>query len=546
MSHDGPGSSSVIAGRYRLEKRLGRGGMGTVWQASDELLGRPVAVKELHVDGGTETKGALREARTVAKVRHPHVVVVHDVVEHDGRPHIVMELVEGGSLADRLAAEGPLGPAETARTGLALLGALRAAHARGVLHRDVKPANVLLEAGTGRVVLTDFGIASLAGSTTVSETGAFVGSPEYTSPERMRGAAAGPESDLWSLGVLLCAALTGKSPFHRDSLGGVLHAVVFAEFRAPAQAGPLAPVVRGLLERLPERRMDAAEAERLLSAYVSTGTVPAVADRAPGPDAETASATSAAPGDGAGGPGGTVAHSPTEHVARPSAPVRRTRPALRAGLIAALCAAAVAGAVAVTSQFGERSAQGSRQTPQAGASASSRATAPSPSPADAKPARTPSPAAPAAARPAPAGYRSVSDAEGFSLAVPDGFQRSTDDQRVFYVSPDGAFRIGVKVKPAGSEGPVTVMRLSHASGPATNPGYRDGTVVPTTHNGLPAALWEFTWDGFTAAEGARHTFDVCWQEDGHLYDVWVSAPTSRLAQARSHFDAALDSFVPGS
>ncbi|MFE2874606.1 serine/threonine-protein kinase [Streptomyces roseus] len=542
MSHDGPGSSIVIAGRYRLEKRLGRGGMGTVWQARDELLGRPVAVKELHVDGGAETKGALREARTVAQVRHPHVVVVHDVVEHDGRPHIVMELVEGGSLADRLGAEGPLGPAETARTGLALLRALRAAHARGVLHRDVKPANVLLEADTGRVVLTDFGIASVAGATTVSETGAFVGSPEYTSPERMQGAAAGPESDLWSLGVLMCTALSGKSPFHRDSLGGVLHAVVFAEFRPPAQAGPLTPVIRGLLERVPERRMDAAEAERLLSAYVSTGTVPAVADHGPGPDPEAASAT-AAVGAGAGGPGVAAGHSPTEHVAQPSgAAARRTRPALRAGLIAALFAAAVAGAVALTTQFGERSPDAARRPSQAAASVSSRATAPSPSPADAKPARTATAAA--AAKPAPPGYRSVSDAEGFSLAVPNGFQRSTDDQRVFYVSPDKAFRIGVKAQPAGAEGPVTVMRLSHAGGPAANPGYRDGTVVPTTHNGLPAALWEFTWDGFTAAEGARHTFDVCWQEDGHMYDLWVSAPTSRLAEARSHFDAALDSFVP--
>ncbi|WP_234343648.1 serine/threonine-protein kinase [Streptomyces sp. WM6372] len=527
--------------------------MGTVWQASDELLGRLVAVKELHVDGGTERTGALREARTVAQVRHPHVVVVHDVVEDDGRPHIVMELVEGGSLADRLAGDGPLGPAETARMGLALLGALRAAHARGVLHRDVKPANVLLEAGTGRVVLTDFGIARLTGSTTISETGAFVGSPEYTSPERMQGATAGPESDLWSLGVLLCTALTGKSPFRRDSLGGVLHAVVYAEIRPPAQAGPLAPVIRGLLERLPERRMEAAEAERLLSAYVSTGAVPAVADRAPGPGPETAPATGTASGvsgasgagrpGGPGGPGAVVGYSPTEHVVRPSAPARPTRPAVRAGLIAALFAVAVAGAVAVTSQFGEQTPDRARGAAPATASASGRApSAASAAAADAKPARTVSAPAP---KPAPAGYRTVSDAEGFSLAVPNGFQRSTDDQRVFYVSPDGAFRIGVKANPAASEGPVTVMRLSHASGPATNPGYRDGTVVPTTHNGLPAALWEFTWNGFTAAEGARHTFDVCWEENGHMYDVWVSAPVGRLPEARSHFDAALDSFVPG-
>ncbi|WSN47804.1 serine/threonine-protein kinase [Streptomyces sp. NBC_01296] len=545
MSHDGPDSSIVIAGRYRLEKRLGRGGMGTVWRASDELLGRPVAVKELHVDGGADARAALREARTVAQVRHAHVVVVHDVVEHDGRPHIVMELVEGGSLADRLGTEGPLTPAETARTGLALLGALTAAHARGVLHRDVKPANVLMEAGTGRVVLTDFGIARLAGSTTISETGAFVGSPEYTSPERMQGAVAGPESDLWSLGVLLCAALTGESPFHRDSLGGVLHAVVYDEIRPPAQAGPLVPVIRGLLERLPERRMGAAEAERLLSAYVSTGKVPVVADRVPPPSPVTAP-----PAGTVSGAGAAVGYSPTEHVPQPSAPARRARPALRAGLIAALFAVAVAGAVAVTSQLGDRQADGARETaPTATASGWSRASADakpaqtlSPAPA---PARTAPPSVPGPAKPAPAGYRSVSDPAGFGLAVPDGFQRSTDDERVFYMSPDGALRIGIKVKPAVSDGPVAVMRLSHASGPATNPGYRDGTVVPTTHNGLPAALWEFTWNGFTAAEGARHTFDVCWDENGRMYDVWVSAPVGRLAEARSHFDAALDSFVPG-
>ncbi|MFB6806321.1 serine/threonine-protein kinase [Streptomyces sp. NPDC056387] len=542
VSHDGPDGSRVIAGRYRLEKRLGRGGMGTVWRACDELLGRPVAVKELHVEGGTDTRGALREARTVAQVRHPHVVVVHDVVEHDGRPHIVMELVEGGSLADRLGGDGPLNPAETARMGLALLGALTAAHARGVLHRDVKPANVLMEAGTGRVVLTDFGIAQLAGATTISETGAFVGSPEYTSPERMQGASAGPESDLWSLGVLLCTALTGKSPFHRDSIGGVLHAVVYDEIRPPAQAGPLAPVIRGLLERLPERRMAAAEAERLLSAYVSTGTVPAV-ERVLAP----------APASGASA---AVGYAPTEHVTRPPAPSagqdrqdrqarqgRRVRPAVRAGLIAVLLVIAVGGAVLLTFRLGD-GARGAADS--AGAAPPAHSTAPSTpgTPGTPKPAASVS-AAGAAAKPAPAGYRSVSDVEGFSLAVPAGFERTTDDQRVVYVSPDGAFRIGVKLQAAAPAGPVGVMRLAHANGPATNPGYRDGTVVPTTHNGLPAALWEFTWNGFSASEGARHTFDVCWEDDGRLYDVWVSAPVGRLAEARSHFDTALDSFVPG-
>ncbi|MFB7465983.1 protein kinase [Streptomyces sp. NPDC056224] len=524
--------------------------MGTVWRARDELLGRSVAVKELHVGDGTQSAGALREARTVAQIKHPHVVVVHDVVEQDGHPYIVMELVEGGSLADRLAADGPLDHGGTARTGLALLGALSAAHARGVLHRDIKPANVLMEAGTGRVVLTDFGIARLAGSTTISETGAFIGSPEYTSPERMQGAAAGPASDLWSLGVLLCAALTGESPFHRDSLGGVLHAVVYGEIRPPAQAGPLLPLIEGLLERDPERRLGAAEAERLLSAYVTTGAVPLPARPTgpnPPPGTRTEAPTTPHP------PG----YSPTERVGPPAdrAPARagRLRPSVRLGLLAALVVAAVAGGVTATSLLGGRT-DDRAQGPARSVPATTASPAPGPhataSPATdtavaQSPAATPAPGSGVAAKPVPPGYRTVTDVQGFSLAVPKDFQRATDDQRVFYISADGAIRIGIKVKPSAAGGPLATMRLSDAEGPATNPGFRANSVVPTTHNGLPAALWEFTWDGFTRAEGARHTFDLCWDENGLLYDVWVSAPVSRLAEARSHFDAALDSFVPG-
>ncbi|KJY30842.1 serine/threonine protein kinase, partial [Streptomyces katrae] len=139
----------------------------------------------------------------------------------------------------------------------------------------------------------------------------------------------------------------------------------------------------------------------------------------------------------------------------------------------------------------------------------------------------------------------VADPAGFGLAVPLDFQRTTDDQRVFYVSPDGAFRIGIKVTPASPGGPLAAMRRSDANGPSNNPGYRANTIVPTTHDGLPAALWEFTWNGFSPAEGARHTYDLCWDENGRMYDVWVSAPVGRLTEARAHFDTALDSFTPG-
>ncbi|WP_416966026.1 serine/threonine-protein kinase, partial [Streptomyces sp. Agncl-13] len=243
----------VIAGRYRLEKRLGRGGMGVVWRATDQLLGRQVAVKEIAQDDSLSEEEArqqrdrtLREARAVAQLRHPHIIVVHDVVEQDERPYIVMELIDGGSLAERISGRGPVEAAEAARIGIALLGALRTAHAAGVLHRDIKPANVLLQTATDeadpeRVVLTDFGIAQVAGATTLTESGVFVGSPEYTAPERMSGVRTGPASDLWSLGALLCTALSGESPFRRDSLGGILHAVVVDEIRPPEQARPLLP-----------------------------------------------------------------------------------------------------------------------------------------------------------------------------------------------------------------------------------------------------------------------------------------------------------------
>ncbi|WP_443063535.1 serine/threonine-protein kinase [Streptomyces sp. NBC_00663] len=271
----------VVAGRYRLEARLGRGGMGVVWRATDLLLGRRVAVKELSRDETlTEDEArwqrdrTLREAGAVAQLRHPHIIGLLDVVEHDERPYLVMELIDGSSLADRIAGHGPVGAVEAARIGADLLGALRAAHAAGVLHRDIKPANVLLEDGTGRVVLTDFGVAQVSGATTLTEAGSFVGSPEYTAPERMSGLSTGPASDLWSVGALLCTAVSGESPFRRDSLSGVLHAVLTAELRPPAQAEPILPVVRGLLERNPERRLDAESAERMLRTFLETGQMP--------------------------------------------------------------------------------------------------------------------------------------------------------------------------------------------------------------------------------------------------------------------------------
>ncbi|MFG3205958.1 protein kinase [Streptomyces sp. NPDC048192] len=574
----------MIAGRYRLEARIGRGGMGVVWRAVDQVLGRRVAVKELLPDDSLAEEDArrrrdrtFREARAVAQLRHPHIIVVHDVVEQDERPYLVMELIEGTSLADRIARDGPVDAAEAARIGIALLSAVRTAHEAGVLHRDIKPANVLIESDTGRVVLTDFGIAQVAGATTLTETGSFVGSPEYTAPERMSGLRTGPESDLWSVGALLCTVLSGESPFRRDSLGGILHAVVTAEIRPPAEAEPLLPVVRGLLERDPDRRLGAAQAERMLRTYLETGRTPPAG---PSPGAATASglmhrigggltprSAAASRAQSAGTP-----YSPTQQdvphgTAQPPAgpgtaaqPAPARTPATRGVLIAALLIAALAGAgVSAATLLLHRDGGGRGGTP-GGTPASptaatatgtgTSATAPT-SPAASGPASTP--ARPTATGPgrtgspaAPSGYRTARDPAGFSLAVPDDFTRSPQGERVFYLSPGSTFRLGVRVTDPQPGGPRAVMERSAAAGPSTNPGYHDGQVTRTTHGGHPAALWEFTWNGFSAAEGPRHTYDLCWEEAGRMYDLWVSAPVGKVREAKEYFDVAVDTFRAGS
>ncbi|MEU7723687.1 serine/threonine-protein kinase [Streptomyces sp. NPDC040724] len=579
-------NARLIAGRYRLDAKLGRGGMGIVWRATDQLLGRCVAVKEVALDPALSEDEArlqrertLREARAAAQLKHPHIIVVHDIVEDGERPYIVMELVEGGSLADRLARSGPVDPAEGARIGIALLGALRAAHAAGVLHRDIKPANVLLEAPGGRPVLTDFGIAQVAGATTLTSTGAFVGSPEYTAPERMSTQApVGPESDLWSLGALLCAAVSGASPFRRDSLGGVLHAVVYDEIRPPAACGPLLPVVQGLLERDPAERLGAEEAERLLRAYAAAapeytptqdvaGTaVPAPAPvparvPAPVPPPAPPRVPTAAPVPATAPVTAPAAAAAAAPAPAPAPGKRRPAAALIAGLLVAAIAGAGVSAAALLMNDDERRGQASTSGTAGGrSSAPDPATSPAPAPTPPSPtpptpspsAPTVTPAVPAAPQPvspssddkgAPAGYRVAEDPEGFSLAVPLGFTRKVEGPRIFYMSPGETFRIGIKVADPESGGPLAVHQRAHAKGPSNNPGYRDAGVTASTHNGHEAALWLFTWNGFSAAEGPRQTRDLCWEEGGRLYDVWVSSPVGRSGEARGYFDTAVRTFV---
>ncbi|MFI8534353.1 serine/threonine-protein kinase [Streptomyces aquilus] len=274
-----PGRERLIAGRYRLLSPLGEGGMGTVWRARDEVLHREVAVKEVRAPAGLPASEVERmyarlerEAWAAARVANRNVVTVYDVATEDGRPWIVMELVRGVSLADVLDAEGPLSPQRAAHIGAEILSALRAAHEAGVLHRDVKPANVLMS-NDGRVVLTDFGIAMVEGSSALTMTGEVIGSPEFLAPERALGRTPGPESDLWSLGVLLYAAVEGNSPFRQNTPLSTLRAIVDEELPTPHRAGPLAPVIEGLLRKDPAERLPADRAEQDLRIIGAGGTL---------------------------------------------------------------------------------------------------------------------------------------------------------------------------------------------------------------------------------------------------------------------------------
>lgn len=249
----------LLAARYRLAEQVGRGGMGTVWRAHDELLDREVAVKEVRLplvldeDLRAELCARTeREGRATAMVAHPSVITVFDVVTEDERPWIVMELLRARSVEQLLRDRGPLPPREVAEIGRQVLDALRAVHAKGILHRDVKPSNVLVT--DDRVVLTDFGLAALEGDVSITQAGIVLGSAGYIAPERVMGAKANPSADLWSLGATLYTAVEGRGLHGRRTAAAALAALASGEPILMERAGPLTPVLRGLLTIDPAKR----------------------------------------------------------------------------------------------------------------------------------------------------------------------------------------------------------------------------------------------------------------------------------------------------
>lgn len=273
----------VVAGRYRLIRQLGRGGMGAVWLGEDELAGRQVAVKELRApDGVTEAerevfgKRALQEARSAAGLTHPNAVTLYDVIPAtaaDDAVYLIMEYIDGATLAQVIERDGPLGEPRAAGIALQLLSILEAAHSLGIVHRDIKPANIMITAD-GRVKLADFGIAHVVGGTRLTGSG-VIGTPAYMAPEQLQGLAVTPAVDLWALGVTLYTAVAGRNPFDRETTVATFHAILMAELPGPACAPPLATVLAGLLVRDPAQRITIAQARRLLAGGTVVSGTPA-------------------------------------------------------------------------------------------------------------------------------------------------------------------------------------------------------------------------------------------------------------------------------
>ncbi len=301
MSAEAGAGSRLLGGRYALTEVIGRGGMGVVWRGTDQLLDRPVAVKEVtypvHVTGHEREvlrERTLREARNAASLDHPQVTTVFDVVEEDGRPWLVMEHVPSRSLQELVEEHGPLPWQSVARIGLDVLSGLVAAHRAGIVHRDVKPGNVLVS-DEGRAFLTDFGIATATGDSSLTTTGTMIGSPSYMSPERAHGARPGPPTDMWSLGATLYTAVEGRPAFSRDEPMATLLAVVSEHPPPMLHAGPLEPVLRGLLTKDPALRTTPGQARSQLQALLSGAPpdtswpppVPPVPAPAPGRSADS-------------------------------------------------------------------------------------------------------------------------------------------------------------------------------------------------------------------------------------------------------------------
>ncbi|MFG2428734.1 protein kinase [Streptomyces sp. NPDC048590] len=538
MEHaQGTDSGTVLAGRYRLGDVLGRGGMGKVWRAHDQVLHRTVAVKELtaglyvsEADRAVLHARTQKEARAAARITHPGVVTVHDVVEYDNRPWIVMQYVDGPSLADAVKESGGTDPQEAARIGLHVLSALRAAHAAGVLHRDVKPANVLL-ARDGQVLLTDFGIAAIEGDSTITRTGELVGSIDYLAPERVRGGDPGPASDLWSLGATLYTAVEGASPFRRTSPISTMQAVVTEEPPPPLSGGALTPVITALLRKDPADRPGAEETERMLLDAMEGRRPRAAQAHVPTQRVSEEEMRSFSV------PEGSTALLPPAPPYTTAPPVRRGQGRWRTVLlvvaVAALIGGAAAGLVAMKENGGgtSRGAVGTTGTP-----------APSVSPSG-----SPSREEGKDPKGVPEGWTRIAAPEGFSLTLPEGWERVPGSGQIDY-SPDGgahSLRISLDPQPDFDDSHAHMESIEKDLADRL-PDYERLTLEPNVFRDRPGARWEFTWTESKDHPGPRHGIDQMYfaETGGPEYALYMTGPRADQEATRKLFETMLRSWRP--
>ncbi|GAA3232467.1 serine/threonine-protein kinase [Actinocorallia longicatena] len=544
----------LLARRYRLDAQVGRGGMGTVWQAFDEVLGRDVAVKEVILPFGLsdeerdlQHRRTFREARTAARLAHPGVVTVYDVVEEDDRPWIVMELIKAPSLDKVIKDGGTLTARRAARIGAQMLSALHAAHEAGVLHRDVKPSNVLLAEGD-RAVLTDFGIAHATGDATLTATGLVMGSPAYIAPERARGRIAGPSSDLWSLGITLYAMCEGRSPYERSEPMASLLAIISEEPRVSEQAGPLNKVIAGLLRKEPDERMTVHEAGVLLD-EIANGKGGAATRPVPRPEP-------------------VVFEQPAPPVVPPPASPRDGAVRLGAATVASRARgggptlAIVAAIVLVTAlvvggifwmqtrdgepEDGAKPTTGTSQKPESGKPSSSPSASASKS--SAPPSKSPSatPSTPASGA-VPAGFREYKDPTGYSLQVPSDFtgpERRNAENHYFY-SPDDQ-RTMIQIGQTDDPGESAIADWEQQAAGNAIPGYEKVAIVATPDqppvlgkNGANSADWEF----ISVVNGVRmHTLNRGFLLNGMGYAILLRAPDSEWTKTLERMRPVFESF----
>jgi hypothetical protein len=563
------GATRRVADRYELGSELGHGGMGVVWRATDTLLAREVAVKEVDLPRGLDADQRAsmrarvsREARAAARLSHPGVVTVYDIAQDGGRDYIVMELVAAPTLDDVVRSDGPLTPERAAGLGLGLLATLEAAHRAGIVHRDLKPKNVMVrEDGTTK--LTDFGIASVQGDPRLTATGLVVGSPAYMAPEQVEGGPVGPAADLWALGATLWFAVEGEPPFGGGEFQ-TLSAIVAGEPRRARRLGPLAPVLDRLLTKDPARRPTPGELRPLLQRVAAGGGAGRVrrwrgAGRAPaaparpgaGPAAVTAARGGAGPAvaparDGGDTPpvpaqarrrdGGTAALGvpapaarrrrwgrrglpPVPPVPAPGEPVlpRRSRRLGRvagiglAVLVAALAAVAVA---RLGPGGGGRGEAGGSQQPAGGR------------------------------RPAvPADWRTFQDPGGtYGLSHPPGWSPADRGAFTDFVEPGGGRFFRVQPTTDGLE-PLPAQRSLESSFMARHPNddYRRVRLGATTFKGLPAAEWEFT---FLADGRPTRGYDITFNAGGRRHAILFEAGAEQWASSQDELRAFLAGYRP--